>query len=204
MNPLKKFRFRFVLIAVVLVLAGAFLGGFATKAFSASPLSSTSEARNEQIVRSITREQQVVLMALGIQGISEKTGRSTFFGVDIPGSERASFLLYSFDAKLGLEGKDVRIRVGDANSVVVSLPRFIFIGHDNHRFKVVAENNGALNWVTPENDPVEMINNILTDQAKVEYVDKNREFLQEQARSFYSGIITSIDPEASVQFEFAN
>lgn len=200
----RRFRWGYLVTALVLVASGAFIGSTATKAFSASPLSATSEERNGQIVRSITREEQVVLLALGIQGIQEKTGKSKFFGVDIPGSDRASFLMYTFDAKLGIEGKDVQVRVGDANTVFVTMPKFIFIGHDNHKFRIVAENNGVLSWVTPENDPVEMINNILTDQAKAEYVKTNEEFLKEQAKAFYSGIITSIDPDVTVEFEFRN
>ena len=200
----RRFRWGYLVTALVLVASGAFIGSTATKAFNASPLSATSVERNRQIVRSITREEQVVLLALGIQGIQEKTGKTKFFGVDIPGSDRASFLMYTFDAKLGIEGKDVQVRVGDANTVFVTMPKFIFIGHDNHKFRIVAENNGVLSWVTPENDPVEMINNILTDQAKAEYVKSNEEFLKEQAKAFYSGIITSIDPDVTVEFEFRN
>lgn len=198
----RHFSWVSVLLAVALFALGLVLGGVATKAFPASPFASTSEERNSQIVRSITREEQVVLLALGIQGISEKSGKTKFFGVDIPGTERASFLLYSFDAKLGLDGKDVLIRSGIENEVVVSLPRFIFIGHDNHKFRVVAENNGALSWITPENDAVEMINNILTDDAKAQYVESNRQFLEDQARAFYAGIIRSVDPKLTVSFEF--
>lgn len=195
---------RAVLVAFLLFAVGLFLGGVATRAFTSSPFSSSSEERNSQIVRSISREKQVVLLALGIQGIAERTGKSQFYGVDIPGSERASFLQYSFDAKLGIEGKDVHIRSGDANEIVVSMPRFIFIGHDNYRFRMVAENNGALSWFTPANDPVQMINNILTDESKAQYVQNNREFLEEQARGFYTGIITSVDPTLTVRFEFPN
>lgn len=191
-------------VGLALFASGLLLGGVATRAFSASPFSSTSEDRNSQIVRSITREEQVVLLALGIQGISEKSGKSKFFGVDIPGSDRASFLMYNFDAKLGIDGKDVTVRSGDANQVIVSLPQFIFIGHNNAKFRIVAENNGILSWVTPENDPVAMINNILTDELKSQYVQSNRELLEEQAQTFYSGMINSIDPALTVKFEFKN
>lgn len=67
---------------------------------------------------------------------------------------------------------------------------------------MVAENNGALSWITPENDAVEMINNILTDDAKAQYVESNRQFLEDQARAFYAGIIRSVDPKLTVSFEF--
>lgn len=191
-----------VLIGFLVLALGLFLGGIATYFFAKSPFSVTTEQRNQAVVKAITREEQVVLMALGIQGISEKSANSKFFGLDIPGTDRASFLMYEFDAKLGLDGESVQIRPGDADEIVVSLPRFIFIGYDNYKFRLVAENNGALSWVTPENDPVEMINSVLTDETKAQYIEANREQLDEQARAFYTGIISSVDPELTVRYEY--
>jgi hypothetical protein len=122
--------------------------------------------------------------------------------MDVPGSERTSFLQYSFNAKLGIEGKDVTIRQTGADAFVVSIPRFIFIGHSNENFRLVAENNGLLSLVTPEISSVEMINNILDSDAENEYIIRNREVLEDQAKAFYGNIITSIDPNVFVRFEF--
>jgi len=144
----------------------------------------------------------VVLLSLGIQGISEKTERITFLGVDVPGSERASFVQYSFNAKLGIDGRDVRIVPSGEKKYRISIPEYIFIGHSNEDFKLVAENNGALSFITPENDPVEMINSILSEDAQAEYIANNEEILREQAVMFYSGIITGIDPEISITYDF--
>lgn len=49
-----------------------------------------------------------------------------------------------------------------------------------------------------------MINTILNDGAEDEYVEKNSEVLQEQAMAmaFYRGIVSSIDPDAVIAFEF--
>src|SRR5699024_9022519 len=69
----------------------------------------SEQVRNEQIVRSIERLDQVVLVSLGIQGIAEQSANSEIFGVAVPGSTRTMFLQYSFNAKLGLNGEDVVI-----------------------------------------------------------------------------------------------
>ena len=194
---------KWLFATVALVVVAALLAYGAIKAFpDLSPFSSTAESRNTQIINSITREEQVVLLSLGIQGISEQTERGSFLGMDIPGSGRATFVQYAFHAKLGIDGRDVRITQTDEANFVVSIPEFIFIGHDKESFETVVENNGVLSWTTPEIDTVEMINEILDDEAQDQYVDSNMEVLEDQARVFYSAIVTSIDPSIALTFEF--
>lgn len=186
--------------AVLLVATGAFL---ATRVLPGAALfGADAEAENTQVVDAITREEQVVLLSLGIQGIAERTERGTFLGMDVPGSGRASFVQYSFNAKLGIEGEDVSIRETGEGEYLVSIPEFVFIGHDDETFETVVEDNGALSFVTPEIDTVEMINSILDDDAQDGYVDANEEVLRDQARLFYSAIVASIDPSITLTFEF--
>ena len=187
-----------VLVALVLTAMAFTAGQLAPKLFA---LGSESESTDTRVIQAITREEQVVLLSLGIQGISEKTERITFLGVDVPGSERASFVQYSFNAKLGIDGRDVRIAPTGEKKYRISIPEYIFVGHSNEDFKLVAENNGALSFITPENDPVEMINNILSEDTQAEYIANNEEILREQAVMFYSGIITGIDPEISITYD---
>lgn len=47
-----------------------------------------------------------------------------------------------------------------------------------------------------------MVNNILTDKAKKEYVDSNRDILEEQAKSFYTSIVQSVSPDTKLNFIF--
>lgn len=168
-----------------------------------SILDDRSESRSTQVINAVTREEQVVLVSLGIQGIDEETVTSTIFGLDVPLSGRATFLQYNFDAKLGIEGGDVQIEETGVDEFLVSIPEFVFIGHDNESFRLVAEDNGVLSFVTPDNDSAEMITRILNDDTKDEYVESNAEILRDQAESFYSGIIRAIDPAISLQFEFS-
>lgn len=197
-------RFLVPLLAGCIVGAGALfalltMGGLPNFNF----LGSQSQSRNTQVINSITREEQIVLLGLGIQGISATTGNSTFLGVTIPGSERASFLQYSFNAKLGVEGKDVQITTKGEKGLLVSIPRFIFIGHSNESFQTVVETNGVLSFTTPEIDTAEVITNVLNDGAKSQYIASNNEILRDQAKAFYTGIIGAIDPTITVEFEFS-
>lgn len=82
------------LLIVALVLIIGLIGGAAAVAglTGTSPFGSTSEARNTQIIQSIERQEQVVLLSLGIQGIAEERVSSTVFGRQLPGSGRALFL----------------------------------------------------------------------------------------------------------------
>lgn len=85
----------------------------------------------------------------------------------------------------------------------MTIPKFIFIGHDDVSFKLAAVDGGLLSWTTPEIDNVETINRILDDEARQQYIDSNQDMLKEQARSFYIGVIASIDPTLKVAFEFS-
>ncbi|WP_162799467.1 DUF4230 domain-containing protein [Nocardioides sp. 616] len=167
-----------------------------------SILGTESESRDSQVINSVTREQEVVLLSLGIQGINEKKDNGTIGGLDIPFSERVSFLEYGFDAKLGIDGQDVKIEQSGEDEYVVTIPEFEFLGHDNESFRVVVEDEGSLSWTTPEIDTAQVITEILNDEAQQEYVDRNLEILRDQAQVFYTGIIKGIDPDLTVTFEF--
>ncbi len=187
------------LLAIVVVMAvgvGAkLLSGF-------PPFGTEAENRNTQVINAVTREEQVVLLSLGIQGIAEKNETFDLHGWQIPGTERASFVQYGFTAKVGLDGKDVTIRQTGEDEYLVSIPKFIFIGHANEDFRMVTEDNGVLSWITPPIDPVEMINDVLDDEAKGQYIESNRDTLRDQAEAFYTGIIRSVDSGIVVKYEF--
>lgn len=192
-----------ILLAVGLFGAGVVAAVGVSRVLPNLPYFGTdSSSRNTQIVHAVTRTEQVSLMSLGIQGISSKNQKSTFQGIDIPGSERASFIQYSFSAKLGIEGKSVKIAQVAASEYLVSVPKFVFIGHSDVDFRLVIESNGVVSWVTPKIDTVEMVNAILNDDSKDQYIIANSDILKDQAKSFYGGIVSSIDPSISLKFEF--
>ena len=194
---------RVVVPAVALIVGVALALGAMQFLPGLSAFRSTSESRNTQVINAIQREEQIVLLSLGIQGISERKEGRQFFGVDIPGANRAAFLQYNFKAKLGLEGADVQIEPVGENMYRIALPAFKFIGHDDVNFRMAAEENGVLSWITPEIDTVETINQILNDEAQTQYVEDHREVLEDQAMAFYSGIIRSVDPDAEGVLDFA-
>lgn len=194
---------RRVLITLITLVVGA---GLAIGAILALPglhvFDTSSQSRNTQIVNSISREEQVVLVSLGIEGLKSKTEKGEVFGIEIPGSDRAVFLRYSFTAKLGLEGKDVRVTPTGEKQLLVSIPEFIFIGHANENFEMAVQKDGVLGWMTPTIDPAEMVTEILNDEAKDNYIKANDGVLKDQAKAFYGNVIKGIDPTIDVQFEF--
>jgi hypothetical protein len=124
------------------------------------------------------------------------------FGVDVPGSSRAKYIQYNFDAKLGLEGKDVSVVSHSDHQFQVTIPKFIFIGYNNPKYQVVAENNGALSWTTPDIDSTELINKLLSTKVKNKYLASNESALRDQAKAFYGSIISGVDPAAVVTYTF--
>ena len=125
-----------------------------------------------QVIRSMERTKEVALLRLGITGIISQENKSHFFNMEIPGTERARFIQYTFDAKLGFEGKDVSIKETGKNTFDVEIPEFKFIGYDHPEYRMIVEQNGALSFGTQQIDSLDMINNILTEKTKQEYVEQ--------------------------------
>ncbi|MDF2916020.1 MAG: hypothetical protein K0S70_237 [Microbacterium sp.] len=193
-----------VLFVASLIAAGAYAG------FTAGKSAGATETRDTQVIRSVTAEEEVVLMTSGVAGVLEERGDGLdVFGLfELPGSERALFVRYEFDAKLGVEGKDVKVREVDQNSYLISIPKFVSLGYDQPELSRATEENGILSWTTPEIDQLEIAEAVLSGRDGTEYdstshIDGLRPLLEEQARAFYTRIVTSIDPDAIVEFEFA-
>lgn len=197
-----------LLVSVMVVVVGilAFLGGGVlanTGGLSIDPpLEVHTESSNEQIVTAVERQEQIVLVSMNTQGLSEERANSKFLGRNMFGTGRTQFLQYAYRAKLGIEGSEVTIKETEDNQFLVSVPEFIFIGHDKVDFRTAVETNGVLSWATPEIDTAATITRILDDAAKAEQVNENRDLLQEQARNFYTSIINGIDDQVEVDFEF--
>lgn len=166
------------------------------------PLEVVSESSNEKIVTAVERQEQLVLLSTNIQGLSEERVNSSLWGRNLPGTGRTQFLKYTYRAKLGIEGGEVRIEETGDDRYLISVPEFIFIGHDAVKFETAAEDNGALSWVTPEIDTAETISKILNEETKAEQVDQNRDLLEDQARNFYTGLVHGIDDQVELEFEF--
>ncbi|MDM7989921.1 hypothetical protein [Arthrobacter sp. zg-Y877] len=195
-----------LLLITFLVLAGtgaAFaFGGLKGLALN-SLFTSSSNERDSQVVQSVTQMQEVALLSLYIEGIERQESNGEIFGMAIPASEKTTLIQYNFDAKLGIDGSQVKIEPTGAGSFHVTIPEFIGIGFDDPVFEDPLEDNNALGWLAPPAVQTRVITNILSDENKQEYISQNEAALKEQAKVFYSGIIASIDPEITITFDFA-
>ncbi|WP_133726727.1 hypothetical protein [Nesterenkonia aurantiaca] len=200
MNFMKRGILSVVTVLLVVVVVGILVryGPAAT-----GPIFGISaESRDTRIVTAIERQDQIVLLSTSTQGLAEDQVSREIFGRDLPGTGRTQFLQYSYRAKLGVEGSEVSIVETGEDQYRVSLPDFIFIGHDNVNFKTAVEQNGVLSWVTPEIDTASTITEILSGGELTEQIDLNRDLLEDQARTFYTGIIEGIDDGVEIEFEF--
>ena len=117
--------------------------------------------------------------------------------------EKTTLIRYEADAKRGIDGSQVKIAPTGPGSIRVTIPKFIGIGFDGPVFEDHIESNNTLSWLAPPAVQTRMINNILSDENKQEYITHHEAALREQAKVFYRGIITSVDPEITTDFEFA-
>lgn len=193
-----------LLVLSLLVAFSVALGGFTVAKSQGwlSPLGIESESHDSQVIQAIKRTQEVSLLSLGIQGITEEERSAEIFGKSVPGTGEKVFLQYNFDAKLGIDGVKVRVVKTGESAYLISVPAFSFIGYAEPTFKVAAEDGGVLSWATADIDKVEMVNKILDDDARQVYIDSNEEILKDQTKTFYDTLITSIDPTAVTTYEF--
>jgi hypothetical protein len=202
--PGKRSIFGRVLLVVLLtvLIGGVAVAGVAIGRF----FMPATEMSDSQIYQSVERTEEVALLALGIQGIARENEPGEILGVRLPAGDRTTMIQYEFTAKVGIDGADVQIDeapVGE-KAFIISIPEFIFIGYDDPHFEDPIEGNGPLSFITEEIEETDMINSILSDEKQQAYIDDHIELLKEQAQDYYTGIITSIDPDATVTFEFAN
>jgi len=163
-----------------------------------------SQSNDSQVIQAIERTQEVSLLGLGIQGIKNKDESFKIFGKSMPFTGKTMFVQYNFKAKLGVNGAEVKVTKTDENTFLVSVPEFIFIGFDQPKFKIAVEDGDVLSWATPDIDQMEVVNEILNDDARQSYIGDNKDLLQDQTKTFYSSLITSIDEDAVTTFEFAS
>lgn len=169
-----------------------------------SPIGIDSSTQDSQVIQAIERTQEVSLMSLGIQGILQKEQSSTVLGQSIPGTGERVLIVYKFTAKLGVDGEQVQVEETGEDAYTVTVPDFTFIGTQEPTFEVPVEDGGILRFVTPDIDQLELVNEILSDDGKQEYIDSNLDLLQDQTRVFYDSLITSVVPDAEVTYEFAS
>lgn len=195
-----------LLLITVLVVVGtgaAFaLGGLNALALS-SFFTSSSNERDSQVVQSVKRVQEVALLSLHIEGVARHESSGEILGVAVPATEKTTLIQYKFDAKLGIDGSQVKIEATGPESFRVAIPQFIGIGFDDPVFEDPLESNNALGWLAPPAVQTQMINNLLSDENKQKYISQNAAALKEQAKVFYSEIIATVDPDVTVDFEFA-
>lgn len=137
-------------------------------------------------------------------GIASQKTNATLFGKAIPGSTSSVFLQYTFKGKLGIDGAAVKVATVGQSAYRVTVPEFIFIGYDEPTFEVATEAGDFLSWTAPEPDKLKMVNEILDQKAQQKYLDSNQGVLKDQAKTFYTTLITTIDPAAVVTMEFAS
>ena len=161
------------------------------------------ESSDSQIRVAVSRQEEVALLALAVQGIARKDTQGELLGVAVPASSRTTLLQYEFTAKVGIDGENVVLDADGDGGYVVRVPRFVFVGYDKPRFEDPIESNGPISWLSPEIEETEMVNSVLSEENQRDYIELHLDELRSQAKFFYAGIITSVDSSARVSFEFA-
>lgn len=188
-----------VILIIILAAAVAIMGYFL---FQDNNFGISETETEDVVVKSISKEKEIVVLRLGVADVIENQQYIKLFGKNIAGTGKNKVLIAEYVAKLGITGSDVVITKVSDKEYDISIPSFILIGYSEPTFRTV-EGNGALSIFTPEKDTEEMINEILNDEAKTALIDENIELLKESTEEFYMQIINAVDPAIKVNFTFA-
>lgn len=207
-KPVKKTPIWAKVLLVIVILA--VIAGAALVSFNVGKIFGAMESRDTQVIRSIKGEEQVILVTAGMTDVQEEREDGLDFAIGdwdlftLPGSDRSVLLRYEYDAKFGIEGKDVEISQTGDNAYLITIPKFIYLGYANPDLSVADEKNGLLSWATPEIDTTDVFEKLLSEQAVAQHIDGIRAVLEEQAELFYTRIVEAIDPTITLTFEFAS
>lgn len=113
-----------LLLSLVLVVVLALAALVLAVRLGFSPFGVGSESHDSQVMRAVQRTQEVSLLRMRIDGITESKQERKFFGASVPGSGRKLYLRYRYAAKLGLDGAQVKVSKTGQHGYRVSVPRF--------------------------------------------------------------------------------
>lgn len=207
-KPVKKTPLWAKLLLVIVILA--VIAGAALVSFNVGKFFGATESRDTQVIRSIRGEEKVILVTAGLSEVKEERADGLKLAVGdwdlftLPGSERSVLARYEFDAKFGIEGKDVEITKTGDNAYRITIPEFISLGYADPVLSIANREDGFLSWTTPEIATDDVFEELLSSAAVDEHVDGFRPLLEEQAETFYSKIIEAIDPAIELTFEFTD
>lgn len=188
------------LILVLALLGGGFLVGKSD--FLSAPVETVTETDNSEIIHAVQRREEIVLLSTSTQGLYTTQNTAKLFNWGVPGSQKTSILQYKFTAKLGLDGKDVKVEEVAPGQFKLIIPPYKFIGFSDPEFKTVHQHGEVLSFATADIDTAEGINAVLNEEKRAEHIQLNLDLLKDQTKNFYEGIIHAVDPEAELEFEF--
>lgn len=185
------------LLVISITLVGVFFGK--SKMFDVF-----EESNETQVVTAMKKQKEVAVLGLSVTDIYDKSQATTFFGLDVPFSEKTSYLKGTFDAKLGFDGKQVKIKQSkvDDNKYTIIIPSFVVVGISNPKFEVVDSKGEMLSFVTENIDTHDLANKAMSDKTLKKYIKMNKEWLEEQSQTYYEGLLRKIDSNIKLEFKF--
>jgi hypothetical protein len=194
---MKKFM---VVIIVILIIA---VGGLIALNFSGYEfVETTTETSETKTITFFEKNKEIALVTLGISDIYEKENTATVFKKKLPGSKKQVYIRGSFDAKLGIDGKNVVVTETGEKEYTINIPEFIFIGYNNVKFEVAVESNGLLSFATDDIDQAAMVSEVLNPVGQEQYMEKYTALLKESAEEFYKNLIPSTETDVVLKFTY--
>jgi hypothetical protein len=103
---------------------------------------------------------------------------------------------------MGINGNEVIINPTGEGQYEIQIPPFIYMGQNNFKSEVAAEESGILSWTNSEIDEADMINDVLGKDKQQELLTKYDAQLKESTEQFFTQLIKAIEPDANITFTY--
>lgn len=186
-------------LIIIVIVATVFI---TLKVTGSSIFETTTKTNETQTITYLEKNREIALVTLGISDIIDETNSQKIFGQEIPWSDKQTYIKATFEAKLGIDGRNVKIEKINDKEFEITIPKFIFIGYDEPVIEHVVDNNGVLSFVTEDVNQAEMVNKMFSKENKQKYIDQYANLLKESTEEFYNNLLPEFDKEVKLNFVY--
>ena len=167
----------------------------------------------KQIYMQITRLEKVnesVFLNTGIQRVElvEKDKKIPGTNISIPLSIKKGVIILNYDAKFGIK-EGIKVKKIAEHEYELTIPKYQVLGIElskssKEQYKILAPSGELLSGATENIGTGEDVVKALSNKEQEEYLEQYKELITESAETYYTNIVTSIDPDAKLTFKNVN
>lgn len=187
----------FVLLLALITLVGSFI---------LRQSSGTSISTSQSVVNYIEEVNEQVFLNVGIEHVETKTNNTTipWTKIGIPFSEKKALIILNYQAKLGIKSP-AKIKEISEHTYKITLPKYEVIGVEldpDKPYELYDSQGELLSYSTKDVDTGEIVAKTLSNSVQEKYLAQYTKQLNESAKNYYQTLLTPLDSDIQLEFDF--